>query len=94
MVRPHQPVFDRDLAANEVDAGDGVVIVTDLFGTVKTGPVEHSIAVGADGTISADGQPVGRVGNTGRSTGPHLHFGLYRDGVTRDPLALYRAQGD
>jgi murein DD-endopeptidase MepM/ murein hydrolase activator NlpD len=33
------------------------------------------------------GQPIGRVGSSGLSTGPHLHFGLERDGEYVDPLA-------
>jgi len=34
------------------------------------------------------GQPLGALGSTGRSTGPHLHFEVRNQGVLVDPLSL------
>lgn len=36
------------------------------------------------------GQVIGYVGVTGRTTGPHLHFGVMKDGETFDPLQYLR----
>ena len=38
------------------------------------------------GTKVAAGQEVGKVGNTGVGTGPHLHFEIHIDGTKVDPL--------
>jgi len=36
------------------------------------------------------GEPVGRSGNTGRSSAPHLHFEIRKGGAAVDPMTMVR----
>jgi murein DD-endopeptidase MepM/ murein hydrolase activator NlpD len=49
-----------------------------------------SIDVAPGDKVSA-GSLLGRAGATGRTTGPHLHFEVRRDGQSVDPLAVVGA---
>lgn len=69
-----------------------VVMIRHNDGT--TGLYAHCKSVGVPvGTKVRAGQPIATVGQTGRATGPHLHFELRGVDGAIDPEAAYRFQG-
>jgi murein DD-endopeptidase MepM/ murein hydrolase activator NlpD len=82
--------------------GDGVITLADWNGVYgKTVEIQHDstyttryahlerFAEGVrNGTAITKGQIIGYVGSTGRATGPHLHFELYKDQQYIDPLSV------
>lgn len=71
-VRQNHPEYGQLL---EIDHGNGLA-------TRYAHIANFEVALGA---VVKRGQTVARVGSTGRSTGPHLHFEVLVDGVPQNP---------
>ncbi|WP_370521613.1 peptidoglycan DD-metalloendopeptidase family protein [Novosphingobium sp. ERN07] len=68
--------------------GHGNYVRLDHGGGIGTGYGHMSrIAVSAGMSVRR-GQVIGYVGSTGLSTGPHLHYEMYRNGQTVNPLSM------
>lgn len=83
-------------------AAGTIVLARDLFFTGNTVVVDHggglyslfahlSSMTVAPGEVATPGAPLGRVGATGRATGPHLHWSVRLNGARVDPLSLIDA---
>ncbi len=68
------------------------VIAGQKITTVYAHLQSNSLGVSAGQNI-AQGQQVGRVGSTGASTGPHLHFEVRVNGVPVNPVPWMKANG-
>ncbi len=69
----------------ENGVGDGINITIDHGNRISTYYAHlDSVAVKKGDTVS-QGDIIGYVGSTGWSTGPHLHFGVFKSGVITNP---------
>ena len=70
--------------------GWGYTIVVDHGNGMKTRYAHASKLLVEAGQNVEKGQTIALVGSTGRSTGPHLHFGVYVNGRAVNPLEYLR----
>ena len=84
----------RSVVSSDSGLGVHVIIEHEIDGAKVTSTYAHmqfgSLAV-TKGQVIAAGDPVGRVGNTGASTGAHLHFEIAVGGEQIDPYAWLKA---
>jgi murein DD-endopeptidase MepM/ murein hydrolase activator NlpD len=74
----------------DVNGGYGKMVEIDHGHGVLTTYAHLSLISVREGQTVTAGTIVGRAGSTGRSTGPHLHYEITRDGRTIDPLPHIR----
>ncbi|MEQ8228101.1 MAG: M23 family metallopeptidase [Rhodospirillales bacterium] len=104
--RPHNGVDIAAPTGTPVKAmGDGVVALVhqDMFFTGKTVMIDHGLGLSSvyihmnaitvrDGDFVTKGAQIGTVGQTGRATGPHLHWGVSWFKTHLDPALLVDPQ--
>jgi murein DD-endopeptidase MepM/ murein hydrolase activator NlpD len=104
--KPKSPHSGVDLKASEgspvVSTSDGVVVcVGDYFFSGKSVFIDHGMGIFSmyfhlssvpvkKGDKVSMGQTIGLAGSTGRSTGPHLHWGIRINDHSVDPFSLLR----
>jgi murein DD-endopeptidase MepM/ murein hydrolase activator NlpD len=84
---------------NDSRCGVGVVIQSGpyehiychLAGSVRGGVYRSGHVTLQTGSQLCSGQLIGHVGLSGRSSGPHLHWGVRHGGRWLDPAAILRA---
>jgi murein DD-endopeptidase MepM/ murein hydrolase activator NlpD len=71
----------------------GNVVYVDHGAGLTTAYLHLSSVEVAEGDTVVRGQLLGRVGATGRVTGPHLHWIVRYGGITVDPMSLLALEG-
>lgn len=72
--------------------GYGKVIEIDHGNGFKTKYAHLNANYVKKGDNVSQGQAIGEVGSTGRSTGPHLHYEILYEGVPMDPMVFIKAK--
>ena len=71
------------------DRGTGNCVVIDHAGGWRSQYFHLSRVHVGPGETVRQGERIGQVGSTGRSTGPHLHFQIGREGRAIDPETMF-----
>lgn len=85
---PIYAVTDGVVAYAGRHGGHGNYVRIQHGGGLATGYAHMSRIAAVSGQRVRRGQVIGYVGSTGLSTGPHLHYELYRGGATVNPLSI------
>lgn len=78
---------DGTVIFSGVQSGYGNVVIVSHGGGLTTLYGHQSRIAASNGKQVRQGETIGYVGNTGRSTGPHLHFETRYGGTPRNPTS-------
>ena len=81
------------LAATSPFTLEGYLLIVDHGMGLSSAFLHSSALLVGEGEAVRQGQPIGRIGATGRATGPHLHWGLVWRGKRLDPLLFTGPMG-
>ena len=85
---PIYAVADATVSFAGRHGGHGNYVRLEHGGGMGTGYGHMSRIAVAPGSHVRAGQVIGYVGSTGLSTGPHLHYELYQNGKTVNPMTV------
>ena len=83
---PVKSAMDGKVSAVGVNAVYGKYVIVVHSGGYQTMYAHLSVIRTSKGARIGQGERIGDVGSTGYSTGPHLHFAVYRNGRALNPL--------
>jgi murein DD-endopeptidase MepM/ murein hydrolase activator NlpD len=76
------------LAAADPFTLEGRLLIVDHGAGLNSAFLHCSALLVSEGDRVRQGQPIGRVGMTGRATGPHLHWSIKWREARLDPILL------
>jgi murein DD-endopeptidase MepM/ murein hydrolase activator NlpD len=85
---PVKAAMDGKVSALGYNATYGRFIILSHDGGYQSMYAHLSASSVKQGDYVNQGSKIGEVGNTGYSTGPHLHFAIYKNGRALNPLDL------
>jgi murein DD-endopeptidase MepM/ murein hydrolase activator NlpD len=83
---PVKAAMDGRVSAAGINATYGKYIILSHSGGYQTMYAHLNAFSVRQGDYVDQGVKIGEVGNTGYSTGPHLHFAIYKNGKALNPL--------
>ena len=79
------------LAASDEFTLEGHLLMIDHGMGLNSAFLHCSELLVKEGDVVKQGQPIGKVGMTGRASGPHLHWGMKWNSARIDPKLLIPA---